>query len=359
MSLGFVPRDAAAPLTLTEEQIEAVRRLAVSDRAVLDGATGSGKTHLAATVATGYARRGRRVLILSPRKPLANWLQRALQGFGVSVLTIGEAAGELLRATGRPSPVRREFEDVEYFVAAAALARPDRWDLVIGEEWQTAGANERLFVEALVGGGRFIEVRDSSRELEGDVHVAPSGSLRVELTQRHRGGEALQRLDMAYVDSSYECPRPSDLADAVSVTEVECGQDEPQKAVLDLLDALRRRGIAPGEVGVATALGRSQSSLLEALRTGPQRWHAMRLTDPWSLSHIACDSFAYWLGLERRVMVVVEAPQGVPSRRRRIHTAVSRACEEVHFLMPKLDLDSDEVLSAWLLRDQEAPSTAP
>jgi hypothetical protein len=246
------------------------------------------------------------------------------------------------------------LDDADYFVAAAALARPDRWDLVIGEEWQTATTNERLFAQAIVGLGRFIEVRDSSRALHRDSPAAHDCDDRIELTRRHRGSEALRRLDMAYVHPDLDQLPPPGSLGAVSITEVGCGQDEPQKAVLARLEALRRRGIAPREVGVVTTLGRAQSGVLKALNGGAPPHHAMRLSEPWAPNHTACDSFVFWMGLERRVMVVVEAPHGLPERRRRIHIALSRACEEVHFLLPKVDLDSDEVLSEWLRASGES-----
>lgn len=179
------------------------------------------------------------------------------------------------------------------------------------------------------------------------------------MTQRHRGTDALRRLDRAYIHPGPDRLPPPDSAGAVSITEVGDGQDEPQKAVLALLEAFRRRGIAPWEVGVVTTLGRDQSGVLKALGGGAPSQHVMRLTEPWAQKHTACDSFVFWMGLERRVMVVVEAPQGLPERRRRIHIALSRACEEVHFLVSKVDLDSDEVLSVWPRRDQDDPSTAP
>jgi hypothetical protein len=66
------------------------------------------------------------------------------------------------------------------------------------------------------------------------------------------------------------------------------------------------------------------------------------------MTGLACDSFSYWLGLERRGIVVVEAPTAIARRRTRLHIALSRACEAVHFVLPRADVESDEVLSAWL-----------
>lgn len=346
--LGYVPHDPRQILELTEEQIEVARHLATAHRSLLDGTTGSGKTHLAAAVAAGYAQLGQRVLFLSPRKPLAIWLHRALHPLGVSVMTIGECVRELFQAAGKPAPTRKRFDDPEYFLAASALAKRGRWDLVIADECQTTTPDEQRFVMALAGQARLIELRDSSREIRGG-RISPSeGETRLELGRCMRSVEPLARLDYAYAHDGLE-PLPSrEPASHVFVTRIEHGRDEAPKALQELVGALRSHGFAPGEIGVVSMLGQAQSSLLAAQSVSPTPIRASRLTDPWAQSQLVCDTFAYWLGLERRVIVVVEAPGVLPDRRRRLHIAVSRACEEVHFLLPKADVDSDDVLSAWL-----------
>lgn len=346
--LGYLPRDSARILELTEEQTEVARRLGTARRALLDGVTGSGKTHIAAAVAAAYARVGEKVLFLAPRKPLATWLQRALHPLGIVVMTIGECAREVFHAAGRRAPTRRGYEDPEYFLSAAALAKPDRWDTVIGDEWQSTTPDEQQFAHAVAGSGKFIEVRDSSRELRGGRIESLEPEVRLELHRCMRSTEPLARLDLAYAQEGLEPLPPRGPDTGVFVTQVEHGRDEPQRALLTLLDAFRARGVAPGEVGVVSALGRAQSSLMAALNGGPPPRRALSLSEPWSLNQLACDSFAYWFGLERRVMVVVEAPMALIDRRRRLHIAVSRACEEVHFLLPRADVDSDAVLSAWI-----------
>lgn len=223
ISLGFVPREPRQVLELTEEQIEVAHHLATAHRSLLDGATGSGKTHLAAAVAAGYAQIGQRVLFLSPRKPLAIWLQRAIHPLGVAVMTIGECAREVFQAAGRPSPMRKGFEDPEYFLAASAQVKPGRWDLVVADEWQTTTPDEQRFVLAVAGHGRFIELRDSSRELRGGRVSPPEGETRLELRRCLRSPEPVARLDYAYAHDGIEPVPPRGPAAHVFVTRIEYG----------------------------------------------------------------------------------------------------------------------------------------
>lgn len=58
------------------------------------------------------------------------------------------------------------------------------------------------------------------------------------------------------------------------------------------------------------------------------------MTDAPARSGLACDGFSYWLGLERRAMVLAEFPSTLADRRKRLHIPLSRACEEVHLLLP-------------------------
>lgn len=346
--LGYVPRDPRQILELTEEQREVAHRLAAAHRSLLDGATGSGKTHIAAGVAAGYAQLGQRVLFLSPRKPLAIWLQRAMHPLGVTVMTIGECAKEVLQAAGKPAPVRKKFDDPEYFLAASARVKPGRWDLIVADEWQTASPDEQRFVLVVAGHARFIELRDTSRELRA-CRISPSDAeTRLGLGRCMRSSEPVARLDYAYAHEGIEPVPPPGPAEHVFVTRIGYRRDEPKEALQALVGTLRSQGIAPGEIGVVSAFGQAQSGLLADQLNSWAPTRAARLSEPWALSQLACDSFAYWAGLERRIIVVVEAPAVLPDRRRRLHMAVSRACEEVHFLLPDADVASDEVLSAWL-----------
>jgi hypothetical protein len=163
-----------------------------------------------------------------------------------------------------------------------------------------------------------------------------------------RGPEPLVRLDFAYANAGIEPLPPPGPAAHVFVTRTDFGWDEPRRSLQALVGTLRGQGFAPGEIGVVSTLGQAQSSLLSTHGRASSPTRVARLYEQWAVNQLACDSFPYWAGLERRVIIVVEAPAVLPERRQRLHMAVSRACEEVHFLLPGVDVESDEVLSAWL-----------
>ena len=209
--LGFVPRPAERELFLTDEQIAVAERLAQTHGAILDGPPGSGKTHLAAGIASGYAKLGRRVLFATPRKPLALWLGQALLPYGVVVQTVGECARRALRARWRDPPARQGFNDPEYFSAAAEAASADRYDLTIVDEWQTTSAAEQHFARRLAGNGRLIRIQDSSRDLRGIPPAIPDQPEILTLTEPLRSPGRVGPLDLLYWREGLD-PLPSPAA---------------------------------------------------------------------------------------------------------------------------------------------------
>jgi hypothetical protein len=172
-------------------------------------------------LAIGYAKLGRKVLVVSPRKPLAIWLQLSLQPYGVSVQTIDSCARRALQSQGAGAPARRGFDDPEFFLAASTAVAGGKYDLVIGDEWQTTTASEQHFIRTLVGGGRFIELHDSSRDIRDVVPTMTDRPEVLTLSESLRSPDRVGRLDMVYGQDGLE-PLPSALSSAsVEVTQVD------------------------------------------------------------------------------------------------------------------------------------------
>lgn len=342
LALGYPPEAGLTALTLTPEQRAGAYVLATEPRSRLDGPPGSGKTHVAATVAHGFATHRKRVLYLSPRGPLAAWLRYSLEMFGVTVKTLHACATDVL-ADGRSAvPSRRQFDDPAYFQAAREAVRPGAYDLVVGDEWQTTTSAEQGFVRALVGEAQFIEVTDSSRDMRFLPPRPIDRPCEVRLEQAHRlwgrlveqGGEAPALLAKPGT--------PGSIEDLVQTSLVQ-GPEGLQEALQRALAGFLARGFTPGDIGVVSCLGRAESRGIELLKqTGAIQ--ASNLHGAGTAGSVACDSFAYWIGLERPAVVVIEAPLGLAKRSARLQTAVSRACEALHLIMQPDELGDLEDL---------------
>jgi hypothetical protein len=338
MALGSaLPDQNLGVVVLDEQQRDAAHALANQRRARLDGPPGSGKTHVAAVVATAYASAGLRVLYLCPRAPLAGWVKWNLGAFGVTVKTINGHVKDVLSRAGARHVERRAYDDADFFMAGREAARPGEYDLVVGDEWQTTNSDEQAFVRAVVGDERFVEVLDSSRdmrflpprELEEPVGV------RLETTHRHSlcrvgaNGLAGEIASAAAGKGSDSSPlRVTVFSDAENLA------SGLQRAI----DDLQKAGFAPYEIGVVSCLSRAESRAVELMRqvvTPPGELFGV----PGRNKGIVADSFSYWLGLERRAIVVAEAPLRLASRPARIHTAASRACEFVHVMLRRDEME--------------------
>ena len=351
MPLGYIPGASHRELILTEEQLDVAARLALARYAVLDGASGSGKTHLAAAIATSCAAMGRTVLFLAPRLPLARWLAQTLRPLGVEVQTIDGIARRVLAARFRVPPTRQGFDDPEYFEAAMQAAEPGRFDLVVIDEWQTTSDRERGFLDRIAAGSLYLVVTDSSRDLR-PLSTMPAGSPeRFQLAHSHRSPGRVEPFDRAYVDEELEVLPAKQVRESVRVTSLEPLADV-HRSVATAVTELRERGLADCEIGLVSCVGRTASAIVTA-QVAPQATpKAFLQTAPQAMTSLAADSFAYFLGLERRAVLVVEASPALTFRRRRLHNALSRATEYVHLLLPAEDVEADPTLRDWSSRER-------
>jgi hypothetical protein len=157
----------------------------------------------------------------------------------------------------------------------------------------------------------------------------------------------LECLDAPYVDPSVVPFPTSREQSVVSVTYMDDYPD-PHRVVPLVVEKLIHRGFGPGEIGLVSLASPRMSfgALLDMSGTRGRR-PGMQLDDPWSMGGFAGDSVTNWAGLERRAIVVTDIDRGEGARRKLMHAAISRACEEVHFVLSRDDGQSDGVLSAW------------
>lgn len=331
LALGTVARSDLGFVTFSEEQVESGRITGRTPRVLIEGPAGSGKTHVAAAVAIKYAISGYRVLVLCPRAPLAWWLRQGLEMYGVCVRTIhGHMSDALARTQGR-AMVRTGFDDYEFFRAAGESVLRGSFDLVIAEEWQAASTLERAFIEVVAEGGKLLAISDASRDMGGPMSRGEGFESEVTLTRQYRCPEGPPVLLDSLAGANGPSLNSVEASAAWSVSILKEGGD----VSWDLLEALQRfraAGFAPEEIGVVSCLARHESRAVEIVR----RFASPRgdvLSSRMSGQRAVADSFAYWLGLERKAVVVLEAGLGLPARAVRLRIASTRATCAVHFLL--------------------------
>lgn len=131
-------------LRLTEEQIAMLDSLAAYNRAVIEGAAGTGKTVLAMEKARRLAITGARVLLLCFNRPLAGRLRQQADGFAVE--TFHDLCERMARRCGLPfnapeeyHPQHRPFweEETPMLLLRALERLPDeRYDAIVVDEGQ-------------------------------------------------------------------------------------------------------------------------------------------------------------------------------------------------------------------------------
>ena len=131
-------------LRLTEEQIAMLDSLAAHNRAVIEGAAGTGKTVLAMEKARRLALTGARVLLLCFNKPLAAHLRQQADGFTVE--RFHDLCERMARCSGLPfdapegyHPRYRPFweEETPMLLLRALERLPDeRYDAIVVDEGQ-------------------------------------------------------------------------------------------------------------------------------------------------------------------------------------------------------------------------------
>lgn len=162
LSLGTRAREAQERrFELDGAQCYALDVLMESDRVLVQGGAGSGKTLLAAEAARRHAALGRTVLLLCFTQPLRRWLELRLEraaevdtvsGFSKRIV---EGSGGRVEATDlTSSEVWRAI-----YEQAMDVAAPD-WDVVVVDEAQDLPDEAWFVVEALARGRRLLAFHD-------------------------------------------------------------------------------------------------------------------------------------------------------------------------------------------------------
>lgn len=328
IALGTAYKGSPDFVVLAEEQREALFALATSRRVRLDGPPGSGKSLVAAYLALARAMEGERVLYMCPRKPLAAWMKWNLDCYGVCVRTINGHLAEVLGTTRQREVERYSVDDSDYFMAAREAVKPGSYELVVVDEWQATTPEEQGFIRVVAGEGRLVAVLDSSRALLAAPALEGETMLDLRLEQRHRHVPCEpELLEVLATTSKAGGDHTVHPAEGVAVTCV-ASRTALGHVIQREIEFLLASGFAPDQVGIVSCLTRADSRALN-WATRRLRPRASHLGEVAGSSGLLADSWAYWLGLERQAILVVECAQSPPVQSIRLRNAMSRATKAI------------------------------
>lgn len=254
-------------------------------RLAVQGAAGTGKTQLAASVYARTLRDGKRPLYVCFNRPLADRLGQVLppspEGAPAGVVSTVDRLSELY--AGETSGPEHAYQDMNArFVALrerALVSPPDprwRFDTLIVDEGQDFSAQQAAFVEHLLApGGSLLWMADSRQCLHlRDDPATVTATLRMDLRENYRCGRAI----VEYTNALLKLEPPDIAAGATQGEMPELVVLPPGADVVAAVEAQVTRLLAEGyevsDIAVISGLGQKRSQL--AQRDILAGWHTRR-----------------------------------------------------------------------------------
>ncbi|BDG10214.1 nuclease-related domain-containing DEAD/DEAH box helicase [Anaeromyxobacter paludicola] len=353
LSLGARASEVnARRLELDPLQLLALDNLLASERLLVRGGAGSGKTLLAAEAARRAAASGQKVLLLCFTAPLSRWLSERLAGTGVEVHTVSGLAKQLVDAADGPrqpdGPLDAPFWNA-VLLRASELCEA-RWDTVIVDEAQDLQDEAWFLLEGLSRGRRLWGFHDPAQTFW------PSRKPPVELfgrpfllTRGQRCPPGIQDLANVYAGAPYEeaAIRAAFAEGSLRFVQAPSATSVGDK-LADEVDRLLGAGLAPGDVAIVSLRGQSVPGVLhETGRIG--RHEVVRADAPDAPERLVADTFLRWKGLERPAVLLTDLPEGEVSQPGvRSYVALTRALVTARIVAPRDRLARDPVLRRFL-----------
>jgi hypothetical protein len=338
-------------LAFDKEQFMTLCSVYENDRVLVLGGAGTGKTILARELAKKEAKEGKRVLLLSFTLALGSSLASEFSEPDVTATSIGKFAVDLLRGRGKDIRERYEpdfWENITLEAALEGLSREDKiWDTVIVDEGQDMGENEWGLIEECVRGDKRIWVFMDPAQAFWEERKIPESLMKefVKYTLRkpYRCPSGIQALADGYVgkDADRDCVREA-VADGI-VRILRCKESAVHKRVGDAVNELLDEGFKEPEIAVLSLRGMGFEENI--MHRGELGGHAVKkATDPGAESHIICDSFLRFKGLERPAVIVTDLRYVVDKYEVRMNIAVSRAVSVLRIVGAEVEIEKDEML---------------
>jgi hypothetical protein len=322
---------------LTDKQLDALTRTEGNPRMAFAGCAGSGKTFLAIEKAVRLARSDRRVVLTCYNKPLEQFLRHRLDGEpNVTVRTFHSLCLGFARRAEVPVPDRpptREDEAEVYWSSSlpdafckAVEILPERVDTVIVDEGQDFRPEWWLPLEMLVEkngkrGSFYVFYDDNQALYRHKGWCLPDDPMfRYHLDENLRNTRAIHEALLTYYRRT-EGGAPTAIGPEGRPIEI-VRYEGRRNLVPTLKKTLNRlvieQGVPPGEIVVLTPHG-SDSPVYELGRVGEvplardRNQQGVTIQPPDDA--VLCTSIFRFKGLERQLVVIVEAEDIRPDRR--------------------------------------------
>lgn len=317
----------------------------------VQGAAGSGKTQLAASVYARTLHRGQRPLYVCFNRPLADRLAhvfpkaaagalpKAPVGAGTGVIATVDRLTELYAGeTSAPAESYRQMDERFRTLRDAAVGAAPKadwqFDTIIVDEGQDFSAQQAAFVEHLLApGGTLLWMADARQQLHSrDDTAAPVTTVRMDLRENYRCGRAI----VDYTNALLRLDPPDIAAGATQgewpqLIVLEDGEDVTAAVEKQLLRLLRE-GYEATDIAVISGMGLERSQLVKQETLA--NWHTRRFdgydgdgSQRYSGGMLRVDTVYRFKGLQAAAVIFAEIDfeEITPTVINRLYTGMTRA----------------------------------
>ena len=340
-------------IQLDEEQLGRLDEIEENDHVLIRGGAGTGKTLLAREAALRQAEKGKRVLLLCFTDALSHWLSETIIHLNITSAAIRHFAAGLLseNSSGDIGADPSEYwKNISLRAAVEGLPpEDDLWDSIIVDEGQDFSEEDwDLVQECTRKFGRLWIFADDdqafweSRKIPEDIEQK---FFKIRLNNPYRCPLEIQNFVDCYTGRGQVDLQliRSGIKDGI-IRLVTCSEQRVAKQVGKEINRLLGEGIQPSEIAVISVRGRGEKeNICHIGELGGNK--IVLATDQEADSHIICDTFLRFKGLERPAVIVTDLRLVSDSYNTRMHIAVSRATSLLRIVGVEAEMREDQRLT--------------
>jgi hypothetical protein len=353
--------DESNRLKLDERQLEIIDNIdKTNERVLIKGPAGTGKTLIARELALRMAKHGYRVLLLCFTDALGIFFKKCIDHPNIRTSSIRRFALELIGMSGEITAEEYPPEIWESLSLKAAVdglqPEKDLWDFIIVDEGQDFNEydwvlaeecsckNNRIWVfadddQAFWSDHRIPEIRDQKWS-------------RYNLKKPYRCPPAIQNLSDCYAGcSKLDMPL---IEEAVRENVIRVVKSSEQKLLYKVgneIERLIESGLQPHEIVVISVRGKNEEkNIMHNKKIGSRE--IVLATDASADSHVICDTFLRFKGLQRPAVIVTDLRLVSSSYQKRMHMAISRAQSFLSIVSRESEIINDPILANFSKQDK-------